>query len=282
MIMDKQKIREIVKSALKARSRQNVPIDESFCVFDMAEKLHIEVKFVDLKSLDGAYLNETHTILLSTCRPDGRIRFTCAHEIGHHIFKHGDFFDEVVENSGLGSTKKEERMCNIFASFLLMPETTVNSFFNCHGWDINFPKPREIYAASSWLGVGYSSLVNHLYYGLRKIDKKTFSRLFKIAPKKIKCTLAGMTITSNLLIVDHHWKGRPIDLQVGDYLLLENQLDNADGILASIERSKLFLYQAEKPGLTNIKISTEKGGLIVRVRRNAYVGRSIFRHLSED
>jgi Zn-dependent peptidase ImmA (M78 family) len=280
--MDKQEIRKIVKRALKTRLKQSVPIDESFCVIDMAKELGIEVKFVDLKSLEGAYLNETETILLSTLRPEGRVRFTCAHEIGHFIFKHGDSFDEVVEKACVAKNKIEERMCDIFASFLLMPETTVNYFFQSHGWNINAPKPTEVFMTTSWLGVSYSSLVNHLYYGLKKIDKRTFDALLKVQPRTIKSELTGIPVTSNLVVVDNIWKGRPLDLQVDDYLLLSYPVDIPDGILAKVENSEKDLYRAEKPGLSTIHIKNPKGGIALRVRRKEYVGRGIFRHLSED
>ncbi len=280
--MDTQEISNIIKKALKIRLKQKIQIDETFCILDMAKELGIEVKFVGIKSLEGAYLKETHTILLSTFRPEGRIRFTCAHELGHFIFQHGDSFDELVDKGATGTNKREEKMCDIFASFLLMPETTVNSFFHSHDWSINSPNPSEIYAAANWLGASYSSLLNHLYFGLKKIDKRTFDNLVKIQPKNIKSSLSGRHITSNLLIVDSHWKGRPIDMQIGDYLLLAHQIDNTDGILTLVATPGKFLYQANRPGLSFVKIQNDNGGLAVRVRRNEYVGRSIFRHLGED
>ena len=280
--MNLQDIRNIIKRAIKLRLKQKIPVDESFCIFDLANDLGVEVRFEEIASLDGAYFKESKAILVSTLRPEGRIRFTCAHELGHFIFKHGDHFDELVEKASTGENKIEERMANIFAAFLLMPETTVKSFFVANDWDIANPSPTEIYIAASWLGVSYSSLVNHLHYSLKIIDNFQFKNLDKIQPKKIKSALCGFPVVSNLIVVNEHWKGRPIDMQVNDYLMMNRNIKIENDILSPIDSSTDFIFQATKPGLTIIKDDTGNNGMMVRIRRHEYFGRSIFRHLGED
>ena len=127
--MDKSDLRKIAKKALKIRAKFKIPLDSSFCVIDLAEKLGVEVKYVELKSLEGAYLRESKTILVSTYRPDSRIRFSCTHELGHFVFDHGDHFDELVEKANTTEGQYDEKLCDAFASFLLIPETTVRSGF---------------------------------------------------------------------------------------------------------------------------------------------------------
>ncbi len=280
--MNLQEIRNVVKRAIKIRVKQKIPIDESFCIFDLAKDLGVEVRFDDIASLDGAYFKGSKAILLSTLRPEGRIRFTCAHELGHFIFKHGDHFDELVEKASTGENKIEERMANIFASFLLMPETTVKSFFITNNWDITNPSPVEVYRAASWLGVSYASLVNHLHYGLKIIDNVKFGILIRVQPKSIKTSLCGFSIVTNLLVANEHWKGRPIDMQVNDFLLMNSNIEIEKNILSPIETTAGYIFQATKPGLTIIKDSLSKNGMVVRIRKHEYIGRSIFRHLGED
>ena len=46
--------------------------------------------------MQGTPSNPRINIFISSLRPTGRQHFTCAHELGHHIFNHGMKIDELV------------------------------------------------------------------------------------------------------------------------------------------------------------------------------------------
>jgi Zn-dependent peptidase ImmA (M78 family) len=280
--MNLQDVRTVVKKSLKIRVQSKIPFDSSFCVLDLSQEIGTEVRFVDLTSLEGAYLKESKTILLSTYRPEGRIRFTCAHELGHHVFKHGDHFDELVEKANCSLNTEEEQVANLFASFLLMPETTIKSFFVNNKWHVQSPTAQQIYLTSNWLGVSYGSMVNHLFYGLKLIDESKFKKLIKVQPKTIKKDLAGLAFKGNLLVINEYWKGRPIDLQVGDYLLFPGKVSFDEQLVSPVATVKGELYKADTPGVTRVEMPWHESNLMLRVRRKEYLGRSIFRNLSEE
>lgn len=274
--------REAAKRALKIRAKFKIPLDSSFCVIDLAASMGVEVRFVDLKSLEGAFLKDSRTILLSTYRPDGRIRYSCAHELGHYVFGHGDHFDELVEKVNSAQGRFEEQLGNAFASFLLMPETTLRSAFARRKWDIESPSPLQIFAVSSCLGIGYASLLNHLRYGLKIINQTRFGNLIRVQPKTIKSEICGFDVTTDLTIVDPFWKGRPVDMQVGDYLSVDADIVIEKDCLRLVNRSETDIWTAERPGITRMISDVPENSIMIRVRRREYVGRAAFRHLHED
>ena len=279
--MHKSDLRKAAKKALKIRAKFKIPLDSSFCVIDLADKLGVEVRFVDLKSLEGAYLKESKTILVSTYRPEGRIRFSCAHELGHFVFGHGDHFDELVEKVKSGEGRFEEQLSEAFASFLLIPETTVRSGFVKRRWDINSASPIEFFVVANWLGIGYTTILNHLRYGLNMIDQKHFKQLINIQPKSIKSDMCGFNVSSNLLVVDQFWNGRPVDMQVGDYLFTKANSVVEKDYLKIINGPKKHIWVAQKPGITRMLIDDHNNAVMVRIRRKEYIGRAVFRHLEE-
>ena len=77
--------RKATAAALRTRRSVGYRLDQAVCVYDLAEKLGVEVRFLDLPSVEGMYLSTSSpTIIVSSLRPPGRRTFTCAHELGHH------------------------------------------------------------------------------------------------------------------------------------------------------------------------------------------------------
>ena len=86
----KQMARMAAMVALRTRNKAGATLGQAICVYDLAEHLGIEVRFLDIPSMEGFYSkNPGPLILLSTLRPAGRRVFTCAHELGHHVLGHG-------------------------------------------------------------------------------------------------------------------------------------------------------------------------------------------------
>lgn len=273
--------RNAAKKALSVRKKASIPLNCAFCIFDLSEKFGVEVKFSDIKSFDGAFFKKSKTILVSTYRPEVRIRFTCAHELGHYFFEHGDHFDELVEKVDSPEGRYEERLCDAFASFLLMPKTTVFHGFNNIKVKVNDAHSVDFFKISNWLGVGYTTIIKHLRFGLNAIDHNHYNRVIKVPLDEIKYEFTGLKLPGNLIVVDKNWIERPIDLQCGDFLLIDGK-GRVEGNFSKVESSKKNLWLAEKTGLCRLKMESPDKSLIVRVRRKEYVGRAIFRNLEEE
>src|SRR5438128_1030000 len=117
---------QAARNACEVRSGARIPLDEPCCAYDLAEKAGVEIRFADLPSMEGVYYPAKPAILVSSLRPQGRQAFTCAHEFAHHIYGHGEQFDELVEDRGTRhryDPKEFEADC--FAAALLMPKTAV-------------------------------------------------------------------------------------------------------------------------------------------------------------
>ena len=111
--------------------RPDVPV----CVYDFATSMGIEVRFLDLPSLEGMYSKTPEpVIVISSLRPPGRQAYTGGHELGHHIYGHGFRIDELFENRPRGPLDEEEFLAECFAGFLLMPRTAVVHAFERRGW----------------------------------------------------------------------------------------------------------------------------------------------------
>ena len=90
--------RQAMAAALRTRLSVGYGLDHAVCVYDLAEKLGVEVRFLDLPSMEGMYSSASGpTIIVSSLRPPGRRAFTCAHELGHHNRSDGVEIDELVE-----------------------------------------------------------------------------------------------------------------------------------------------------------------------------------------
>ena len=113
--------------------------------------------------MEGVYYPAKPAILVSSLRPQGRQAFTCAHEFAHHIYGHGEQFDELVEDRGTRhryDPKEFEADC--FAAALLMPKTAVLKGLSTRSIRAGRLSSEEVYRVASWLGVGYTTLLHHM------------------------------------------------------------------------------------------------------------------------
>ena len=284
MLNRKQLATEAVVKALRLRKQLGVPLNESISALDAAEKLDIEVRLIDLPSMEGMYVGGFDPkIILSSLRPQGRRSFTCAHEIGHHVFKHGEQFDELTsEKTALRKNDPKEYSADCFAAYFLMPKVTVDSGMMRRGFTYQTLQPIQVYSLASWLGVGYRTLVNHLRYGLDVILHEQAQQLLKLDPRSIRQRLLGRSVTPPLHVADTRWIGRAIDCEVGDYLLVPKdtltegaQLVHADGL------SNGTFFQACTSGIGRVFNDASGWSAFVRVSRRDYVGRSCFRFEEE-
>jgi len=258
----------------------NAPV----AVCDLCEREGLEVRFLEIPSFEGLYSKtDPPCILLSSLRPFGRQNFTCAHELGHHCFKHGEHLDVLVENSLDPNAKDtDEFIADRFAATLLMAHLAIDFGFNARGWKASRGYPHEYYVVASWLGVGYTTLINHLAYTLKGISSKVAEQLKLVKPKDIRSELLGNDCRDNLILLDEQWLGRAVDIQVGDTVILPSGSTVEGSSIEPINQGESkSVVVGRRPGISRVEVTGSKWSVYVRVSRNNYVGRSIFRFLED-
>lgn len=274
--------RKAVIKALEIRKTNEIEFHEAVCVYDLAEKMKVKVRFDNLPSVEGVYMNDSPPrIIVSSLRPAGRMAFTCAHELGHHCFDHGTQHDDLLDEQVEKKFIPEEYIADCFASFLLMPKMAVSHAFCNRGWDATNCTPEQLYAVSSWLGVGYTSLAKHMAYFLDLMPHNHMRKLCKVTPKKLKASILGEETNGNLILVDNKWTGRPIDVQVGDMILSTEpvQLEKKDVEVCSILGKNTF--KAIRPGISRLFSENGQWASFLRVSRKEYNGQCRHRHLED-
>src|SRR5437868_6051851 len=86
--------RTALRVALELRHRVGVSKRDPICIYDVAGHLGIEVIFHPANTLGGMFSKTNNAIIVPTLRPPGRQAFTCAHELGHWYFDHGNCIDK--------------------------------------------------------------------------------------------------------------------------------------------------------------------------------------------
>jgi Zn-dependent peptidase ImmA (M78 family) len=247
----------------------------------LAEKVGIRVYFDAMPSMEGAYINdEPPRIILSALRPPGRTSYNCAHEIGHHVFNHGSRIDEIFENPDKIQQNRDEFLADVFAGFLLMPKSAVRYGFSQRKWSVNDCTTEQAFIVAGWLGVGYTTLLNHMCYSLRLISSDRATKLCKVPLKKIKQNLIGREIKENALLVDRYWIGRPIDIQIGDLIIFQEDVMLDEKIYNPMSvSSEKREFQGLHPGIGRFYKDDGSWSAFVRVSRKEYTGQARFRHL---
>src|SRR5262245_22540028 len=212
--------KDALMKAMRLRQDKGLGREAPVCVYDLASDMGIEVRFMDLPSLEGVYSKWPEpVIVISSLRPPGRQVYTCGHELGHHVYGHGFCIDELLADDEAEPVKDEEFLADCFAGFLLMPKALVVKAFACHGWNPASITPVQVYTVAGWLGVGYETLITHMGASLGLLGSAQAKALRKTSLKEIKSRLLGMPCQENLVVVDPCWSERAIDLQVGDFAL---------------------------------------------------------------
>ena len=162
---------QALEKSLEVREEYGYDFRSPLCVYELADRAGVKVQFVDDVSMEGVYAALTRpTVLLSSLRPLARRAFTCAHELGHHVFGHGSTIDELRDNVESGTFSPIEFLADTFAGFILMPAQGVKRAFSTRGLAATTATPEQVYAVASSFGVGYETIIGHLEYSLRYIN----------------------------------------------------------------------------------------------------------------
>jgi Zn-dependent peptidase ImmA (M78 family) len=271
--------REAAKQALRQRNLLDISPTQPVPIIDMAHRLGLQVWFRDAKSYDGYYNpGSPPIIVLSSLRPLGRTHFTCAHELGHHIFGHGQRLDEDVYGSKVDD---DERVANTFAAHFLMPRVLVDHALETRSIRADELQPGQVFRLASWLGVGFATLLTHLCYSLHLINVSRLRELKKCNLQKLKAEMVGTTVgRQDVLRVDRQWRDRSIDCRIGDYIVSDQILSLEKGYLEEVTLTPAgYVYCARVVGEDSC--TTDDWRTAARISRGGRTVRAIYLYEEE-
>jgi hypothetical protein len=267
--------------ALRVRQQNGLNLSRAISVYDLAHKMGFTVRFTAAPSLEGMYEpGSKPVIVLNALRPAGRQRFTCAHEIGHHIFGHGTRIDEILETDEPNGFDPEEYLAHRFAAALLMPKLAIQAALSRRGWQATTATPEQFFVIAQSLGVGYTTLVGYVGGTLHLLPPDATRTLERKQLKKIRRFLAGFDVLFDLFAVDQDWGERPVEAEVGDVLLLPPSAEVRGGAIQRAELPKVH-FVATAPG--HAVVMGAEGGWTARilVARRDYEGSARYRSLED-
>ncbi len=284
-MIDRKKIaRKGIYAAFKMRRASGINSNQSMDVFEFANNHGVDVRFENISSMEGLFSkNPKPVILLNSERPQGRQRFTCAHEFGHHVFGHFLQVDEILDEvTSTNYYNPGEFICDCFAGALLMPSPVIRLGFNIRGWEISEVKSQEVFVVAGWLGVSYKALIKQINITYSLLSDKRASALLSIKPKEIREELIGDYPNHHLIIVDRFWNGRPIDIQASDLVLVPSStIIESKCVKIVAELKNGILLEGILPGIGRISDKSNEWSVFIRVCRKDYKGIAKYRYLEE-
>lgn len=278
---------QALKKAGQIRRKLKLNMFEPVNIFDVCADLGVSVRFIDV-SMEGMYVNHENaaipTILLSSMRPLPRRVFTCAHELGHHIFGHGSKIDGLTEERAIVSFyDKDEYLVDAFAGAFLMPIGGVEAEFSKRNWELRNASPIQFYVISSIFGTGYSSLITHCRINTLINETKATSLLKQTPAKLLQHMIGTATEKSHFKIIDSHTQLSVIDLEVSNYLFLPENVSIEGGHLRKIKKGDFGdVFIAEQPGVVRAVSVENAKGYFIRIQKAGYTGLAEYRHLENN
>lgn len=272
-----------MQASITARTKAGLDLKSPACIYGVCESHNVAVRFNDI-NMEGMYDRAPQPrIHISALRPLARRAFTCAHELGHHVFGHGSTIDELREDQTNSADRpSNEILADAFAAFILMPTLGLRKAFAKRGLEPNRATALDMYAIACNFGVGQATLVNHLAYGINMINQSQRDRLGRITPKMIRTELLGEVVSTPLVVADQHWNSPTLDMEQDTLLLLPlGVVVDASVLVPERELVAGRLFRAAKCGITRALIPGTPWATYVRIAPRQYVGLARFRHLEE-
>jgi Zn-dependent peptidase ImmA (M78 family) len=274
--------RAMLKS-IDVRTEAGLNLMTPICIYDLCESQGLRVRFVNI-NMEGSYFRGNPSlILLSALRPMPRRNFTCAHELGHHVFGHGSTVDKLIQESKNGSRfKPDEFLVDCFGGFLLMPTLGVRRAFASRGWDVGSANATQLYTVACSFGVGYETLIDHMTYSLFMLDQTKAESLRKVKLNMIRNELLGRPSPDPLVVADEQWLLPTVDAEVGTTLLFpKTAVPSNNAITLEGEYERWHVFKASRPGIARVCCTASNWAVFARVSRVQFEGLSKYRHLEE-
>ncbi len=276
--MNKVRANQIAAKVLQTRKKYlNFGASIPICPYNLAEAMGFDIRFVNIPSFEGMYLADEGVILISADRPEGRKRFTCAHEIGHHVLGHGTVIDEIIES---GSDKGIEKEADFFAGMLLMPSSAIKRVAKDASIEISAIDSKHAYILSKYFGLSYRAFLTQLHFNLKLISKALYNKLKKQNLSEIKSSITSIKTNSQIVVIGKWWLEKAVDIEVGDIIISADNCNIEKEYIIRINNdSKMHMYEAISPGIA--KLTNSEWAVFVRVARRKYSGMLQFRHEEE-
>lgn len=275
--------RAAVKKAHLLRSKLGIATNVPINPFRVAELLNAEVRFIDIPSMEGMYIaNPEPLFVLSSLRPLQRQLFTCAHEIGHAQLEHGDTIDALVEQrESAPEGGDKEFQADAFAANLLMPSTAISAAISARGLNVETADARQFYALASYFGVGYSTLVRHLQFGVRTLGWLRATEILRKTPRQIRAEILEGRESGNLIVIDRFWlNGSLAEAEVGDFIIAPLGAAATSNTIRLVEPLSLsLLFEVVRPGICEVQVNGVS--ISIRAARKNYMGRLENRYAEE-
>ena len=162
---------DVRKAASAVRKAWNLGLDGIVSIIDLLEEKGIKVMEIDAPSsfagVSAVVNNTSHVVVLNSSHSPERKRFTACHELGHLALN----FDSSVPE------KEEEKLCHLFASELLLPQSVFTSI-------LGFSRTSLSYQEMKALQLRYGISCDALVYKAKECGIITESRYRSFCVKK--------------------------------------------------------------------------------------------------
>jgi Zn-dependent peptidase ImmA (M78 family)/predicted secreted protein len=226
-VPNRRTVSDASMAAQRLHAQLHTQYDKPVDVFRIVQEQGIWLASKPLgASLFGFYLREGDAagIVLNASHPETLQRYTCAHELGHHVLGHKSHLDEEDDVVGPTSGRRlDELAAQVFAGNLLMPLQAVNRVQRRLGIAKNQPlRAADVYSISRELDVSYSAAAWQLVT-LKRLSAEEAQRFVRSGAAAAKRSMRPGSHPdednrAGLFIFDQPIQGLPILCRPGDEL----------------------------------------------------------------
>lgn len=275
---------QAMQTSLRVRAAAGYDLKSPICIYGLCKARDVVVRFNAI-DMEGMYDRVPRPrIHLSALRPLARRNFNCAHELGHHEFGHSSTIDELRNEADTARwAQPNEVLADAFAAFILMPSLGLREAFALRGTTPDKATPTQVYAIACNFGVGLSTLVTHMAFGIETMSTFRRAALGRHSPRSIRAEFLGEPTTDPLILVDEAWNAPSIDAEEGYVIWVPNDVAITANVavLDRVVRGGR-LYRAIAPGIGRAVRADGTWASYVRIARREYIGLAEYRHLEDS
>lgn len=285
MLHDNRKplIFKATEFAERVRIKCGIDKHASIDPISVAEQCGCIVWYMSLPSLEGTYSPKPRSVIVvGSERPAGRRAFTCMHELGHHEFGHGMRLDELKTGIKKGVYDPKEFIADVFAANLLMSKASILYALKTRALEPTKLDPMNVFRLSSFFGVGYTTIIDHMTWTLRILNQQQQDLLKKTSPKVLKARYGGKP-EAEVIIADSFWHGRAVDMEIGDLLVLHHGavVEDNSRIIKKDFVDGQSIYVAASRGYARAFHESHGWAINIRIAPKQYMGLAQYRFLDD-